>query len=265
MAGGRAALALTAALALGGCGAGGGPSGPTGPGTQGALSPSQLTPAGSTTAPAVAPARAAGLPAQVPGRGSLTAYVMRPKVLRTAPGGRALATLRARTEFGSPRVVAVVARRGNWLGVIASELTNGSVGWIDAARGVELFRTRYALVALLSRRLLLVYRNGRAIGRVPVAVGRPSAPTPQGRFAVTDKLRVTDPGSPYGCCVLALSGHQPQVLQGWGGGDRIAIHATDSPQSIGYAASRGCLRAPAATMRFLVRAIPLGTQLRIRA
>ena len=101
--------------------------------------------------------------------------------------------------------------------------------------------------------------------RFPVAVGGPGTPTPTGRFAVTDKLLTEDPSSPYGCCILALSAHQPHTVQGWGGGDRIAIHATDLPETIGSAASLGCLRAPAADVRRLVRSVPLGTVVTIRA
>ena len=63
----------------------------------------------------------------------------------------------------------------------------------------------------LSRRTLSVERDGKTVRRFGIAVGRKGNPTPEGRFSVTDKLRVTDPGSPYGCCVLALSGHQTRL------------------------------------------------------
>jgi lipoprotein-anchoring transpeptidase ErfK/SrfK len=85
------------------------------------------------------------------------------------------------------------------------------------------------------------------------------------RFAVTDRLTTGNPSGPYGCCVLALTGHQPNLPQGWGGGDLLAIHATPAEQTIGQAASLGCLRATNAVMRLLLRAVPLGTRLRIRA
>jgi lipoprotein-anchoring transpeptidase ErfK/SrfK len=102
------------------------------------------------------------------------------------------------------------------------------------------------------------------VRRVPVAVGRPGTPTPRGRYGVTDKLTTGEDDGPYGCCVLALTGHQPHVPQGWGGGDRLAVHATPAPQTIGQAASLGCLRTTNAVMRRLVRQVPLGTVLTIR-
>jgi hypothetical protein len=205
----------------------------------------------------------AGAPGGIPGRGTVTAFVKVGKVLRARPGGRTLARLPRRTGFGSPRILAVVLRRGHWLGVLAPELHNGQIGWIDARRGVQLYRTDWRLEASLSKRLLIVRRGGRIVDRVRVAVGRPSAPTPTGLFAVSDKLTTTGADSPYGCCVLALTGHQPSVPQGWGGGDRLAIHATPAEQTIGHAASLGCLRATGAVMRRLVREVPLGTRVQI--
>jgi hypothetical protein len=212
-----------------------------------------------------APPRPPGLPEHVPGTGTLTAYVSRAKVLRTRPGGRRLARLGRRTSFGSPRVVTVLRRRGDWLGVLAPELANHRLGWIDGRQGVRLFRVPWSLEADLSRRQLLARRSDRVVARTGIAIGRPSAPTPTGRFAVTDKLVGGNAGGPYGCCVLALSGHQPNTPQGWGGGDRLAIHATPAEHTIGQAASLGCLRAPNGVMRRLVRRVPLGTRVRIHA
>ena len=102
-------------------------------------------------------------------------------------------------------------------------------------------------------------------GELAVAVGRPGNDTPMGRFSVTDKLRVTDPASPYGCCVLALSGHQINLPAGWTGGDRLAVHATQDLASIGQAASLGCLRAGPRHARWLIETIPLGAPVFVRS
>jgi L,D-transpeptidase-like protein len=197
------------------------------------------------------------------GHGYLAARLREPTVLRARPGGRALARIGTRTQFGSPQVLAVVRQRGPWLRVIASALPNGKMGWIPARRAL-LRRVTYSLRADLSRRRLTVRRDGRPLFHVTIAVGRPGAETPTGRFAVTDNLRVRDPSSPYGCCVLALSGHQPSIPQGWTGGDRVAIHATRDLASIGHAVSLGCMRASSADLRRLVRAIPLGAPVFVR-
>jgi lipoprotein-anchoring transpeptidase ErfK/SrfK len=117
----------------------------------------------------------------------------------------------------------------------------------------------------LSRRRLSVERNGETVRRFRIAIGRKGNPTPKGRFSVTDKLRVTDPASPYGCCVLALTGHQTRLPASWPGGDRLAVHATKELSSLGNAASLGCVRVTSAQARWLIRTIPLGTPLFVRA
>ena len=72
-----------------------------------------------------------------------------------------------------------------------------------------------------------------------VGVGRPGSPTPKGRFSITDKLSGRAYGGTYGCCILALSGRQPKPPPGRTGGDRLAIHGTNDPGSIGRRSSAG--------------------------
>ena len=186
--------------------------------------------------------------------------------LRARPNGRMLTRAEARTEFGSPRVMSVAARRGPWLGVVTTEMPNGELAWVNANhRGLSLRRTRYSLHADLSGRWLELRRGRRVIRRLTVAIGRPGSETPTGRFAVTDKLSGSRFGAYYGCCVLAFTGHQPNLPAGWQGGDRLAVHGTDSPGTIGGAESAGCLRAADADLRVLMRRVPLGTPVFIRA
>jgi lipoprotein-anchoring transpeptidase ErfK/SrfK len=148
--------------------------------------------------------------------------------------------------------------------VQAAELPNGRIGWLNG-RDARLDCTTWSLHADLSKKKLFVRREGHTVRTLPVAVGRSTNPTPKGRFSVTDKLRVTDPGSPYGCCVLALSGHQTNLPPDWPGGDRLAIHATQDVTSIGQAASLGCLRSHPTKVRWLIETIPLGAPVFIRS
>jgi lipoprotein-anchoring transpeptidase ErfK/SrfK len=82
---------------------------------------------------------------------------------------------------------------------------------------------------------------------------------------VTDKLRMGGPGTTYGCCAIALSAHQAQLPQGWTGLDRIAVHGTQSPQTIGAAASLGCMHASDGDLRRLMRIVPVGAPVFVRA
>ena len=200
-----------------------------------------------------------------PSVAATTYLVVRPNrpgawlALRSRPGGgRVLVRVRSWTQFGTRPALAVVREARGWLGLAAPELPNGRVGWVRRAT-VSISLTRVSLVADLSERTLIVKVGDAAVRRIPVAVGDPGTPTPTGRFAVTDKF----PGAPYGpyfgCCVLALSGHQPRLPVGWDGGDLLGIHGTNAAWSIGRAASAGCLRASDRDMRFLTHFVPVGT------
>jgi L,D-transpeptidase catalytic domain len=187
-------------------------------------------------------------------------------VVRSRPGGGVVARLGERTEFGSPTTLAVVRERGRWLGVVTTQLPNGKLGWVDRReRPLRYGRTRVSLALDLSARLLVLERGGRPVRRMTVAVGRPASTTPIGRFAVTDKLSGPAYSAYYGCCILALSAHQPNLPPGWTGGDRIAIHGTNDPSSIGQASSAGCPRASDADLRVLMRSVPLGAPVVVRA
>jgi L,D-transpeptidase-like protein len=193
-----------------------------------------------------------------------TAYVPKPTVLYREPGGRKRMRITAKTEWGSPRVLGVVDQRGGWIGVQAAELRNGEIAWVRR-REARVDCVNWSLHADLSKRMLFVRRDGRTIRKMRVAVGRRSNPTPKGRFTVTDKLRVTDPDSPYGCCVLALSGHQTNLPAYWPGGDRLAVHATTDESTIGDPVSLGCLRTASSRARWLIETVPLGSPIFIRA
>ena len=185
--------------------------------------------------------------------------------LRAAPGGRPVKRLRSRTEFGSRRFLAVAARERGWLGVVSAERPNGRLGWVDGgSSALTPYRTDVSLHVDLSRRELVLREGTRIRRRVHVGIGRAGYPTPSGRFAVTDKLSGRAYGGTYGCCIVALSGHQTRLPPGWPGGDRLALHGTRDQGSIGNAASTGCLRASDDDLRALLRRVPLGAPVFIR-
>jgi hypothetical protein len=193
-----------------------------------------------------------------------TAFVRSPTSLYDEPGGKRGLKLSVRTEWGSPRVLGVVRQRAGWLAVQAPELRNGEIGWIPA-EAARLGAVTWSLRADTSKRRLQVDHDGKTVRTLRIAVGRSANPTPVGRFSVTDKLRVSDGGSPYGCCVLALSGHQTHLPKAWPGGDRLAVHATTDTSTIGKAVSLGCMRITSEEARWLIRVVPLGTPVFIEA
>jgi hypothetical protein len=193
-----------------------------------------------------------------------TANVTRATELYREPGASRRLKLSSSTEWGSDRVLGIVNQRGGWLAVQAPELRNGEVGWIRRA-DARVACVRWSLHADLSKRVLYVRRDGHTVRKFRVAIGRSENPTPKGRFSVTDKLKVTGSSSPYGCCVLALNGHQTHLPAYWPGGDRLAIHATDDGSSIGNPVSLGCMRAESRQARWLINTIPLGAPVFISA
>jgi hypothetical protein len=196
----------------------------------------------------------------------LLARVHRPVQVLARPGGSPLATVGATTQFGSARVLSVVKRSGRWLRVSTADLPSGRDGWIDAGTpGVTLGSTRVSIVIRLGSKTLELHRDDHIVRRFRVGIGAPGSPTPTGMFAVTDKLRGAAYSPVYGCCILALSARQTHLPAGWRGGDRIAIHGTNDPETIGGALSTGCVHATDVALRFLIARAPLGTPVTILA
>jgi lipoprotein-anchoring transpeptidase ErfK/SrfK len=228
-----------------------------------------------------APRQVAAAPVQVPTRPlqpiarvapppripSYTVLRVRGSVqLRSKPRGRVLATVGSTTQFGSPATLTVGARRGDWLGVTSTDLPNGKLGWVKANKAaLAPERTRISIRIDLSRRRLQLVKGRDVVRTATVGIGRPGSPTPTGRYSITDKLSGAGYGPYYGCCILALSGHQTNTPAGWQGGDRLAIHGTDNPASIGVPSSAGCLHADAEDLKALMKRVPLGTPVFIQA
>lgn len=186
--------------------------------------------------------------------------------LHSRPGGRVLLRVRSRTEFGSRRTLSIVERRGEWLGVVDTNLKNNRVGWVrDDPKRLRTRRTMRSLEVDLSERRVQVLEGERVIGSPEIGIGGGNSPTPAGRFAVTDLLPGREVGPAYGCCAIAMSGHQENLPKGWIGGDRIALHGTRDPSTIGHRVSNGCLRAGADDLRALMAIIPLGAPVFVRA
>ncbi len=170
----------------------------------------------------------------------------------------------ASTPWRSPTTFAVLERRGNWLRVVSDLLPNNHSAWL-AAESARVRSTRLSVQVDLSERRLTVLRGTEVVRQATVAIGAAASPTPTGTFSITDKLdtsRYPRFRVGYGCCVLALSGHQTRLPLGWTGGDRLAIHGGSG---LGSAVSAGCLHADDRLLRALMRTLPLGTLVRIAA
>jgi hypothetical protein len=203
-----------------------------------------------------------------PGRGFILARVRANVLVYDRPNGRPFARLRPTTPFDGPRTLGIarVRDKRRWLGVHSPVLENDQIGWIqNDPKKLGLSRTRISLRVDLSHTRIDLRRGRRTLRTIPIAIGAAGTSTPAGRFQVTDKMPASRfPAGPYGCCIIPLSARQPNLPAGWAGGDRIAIHGTTRPETIGTAASNGCLRASDADLRTLMRDVPVGAPVFIR-
>lgn len=110
-------------------------------------------------------------------------------------------------------------------------------------------RPAYKILINTVARTLTLYENGKIYKVYPVAVGKPSTPTPKGNFTIANKA--VNPGGPFGVRWLGLS------ISGYG------IHGTNDPSSIGKAVSHGCVRLHNANVIELYNLVPIGTPVNI--
>lgn len=106
------------------------------------------------------------------------------------------------------------------------------------------------IIVDVSRRRLYFYL-GEKKSTYPVAVGKPSTPTPVGNWTIIEK--VVDPGGPFGARWMRLS-------VPWGG---YGIHGTNNPRSIGKAVSHGCIRMYNKDIIEIYPLTPIGTPVNI--
>jgi lipoprotein-anchoring transpeptidase ErfK/SrfK len=179
-------------------------------------------------------------------------------------GSKRLTTLLAsRPLTGGPTVLPVVGRRtaanrARWLRVMIPGRPNGRRGWI-AEQGTSPTSTTWHLIVRTSTRRVLVYRHGRLDRSFAAIVGKPSTPTPHGRFFVEESVRMT-PGSAGGPFALVLSARS-NVLQEFNGGQgQVAIHGLQNlGGTLGTAISHGCVRLANSKISWLAGRIAAGT------
>jgi L,D-transpeptidase ErfK/SrfK len=113
------------------------------------------------------------------------------------------------------------------------------------------------VISIPDRKLVLI-DDHRILKIYDIAVGKPSTPSPQGQFQVINRIphptwygpgQVIGPGkdNPLGTRWMGLN------AKGYG------IHGTNSPQSIGKAASHGCIRMRQQDLEELFELVDVGT------
>jgi lipoprotein-anchoring transpeptidase ErfK/SrfK len=195
----------------------------------------------------------------------LIASIERSLPIKARPGGmKVIGQMPSGSRYyGVPHQAWILKRSGNGrFGKVAVPYSaRRATGWIRIS-GLELSRTRYSVRADLSRHLVKVLRGDKVIMRIPATTGAAASPTPPGRYFVTDRVPIPGGGS-FGTYAFGISGIQPNLPPGWGGGDQLAIHGTSDPGSIGTSASAGCLRVSERALGRLKPILGLGTPITI--
>ncbi|MGF1491180.1 MAG: L,D-transpeptidase [Microcoleaceae cyanobacterium] len=102
------------------------------------------------------------------------------------------------------------------------------------------------LVLKLGERRVYLYRGGQRVASYPVAVGKAGWETPTGTFKVIQKVENPSWQNPWTGEVMPPGPNSALGLRWIGfwtdGQDTIGFHGTPTVNSIGHAASHGCVR-----------------------
>lgn len=182
--------------------------------------------------------------------------------------------LHSRRKGGKITTPGVIAR--NDLNVPAGIIVwgNGLRSPTEFRAGVsyKLLKGPFHMVVCKSRRVADLYLRDLFVRRIPICIGAPETPTPEGVFRIANGGKTRN--SPYyppaetGRVNVAIYPGQPDYPLGPGGrnmkiegirqlgtnvpaSQSYAIHGTNDPSSIGLALSRGCLRLRNDDMQFV--------------
>ncbi len=106
------------------------------------------------------------------------------------------------------------------------------------------------IIVSLTDRKLYFYQNSALMGVYPVAIGKPSTPTPIGEFKVLEKS--VNPGGALGTRWIGFTR------------ERHGIHGNNNPSSIGKAVSLGCVRMYNNDVETIYPHIPMGSTIIVK-
>ncbi|MBI4372995.1 MAG: L,D-transpeptidase family protein [Candidatus Omnitrophica bacterium] len=130
---------------------------------------------------------------------------------------------------------------------------------IQSGMKLKISKAVYSITVDKSENQLSLYSDGERLKTYPVATGKPDHDTPTGSFTIVNKLTnptwykagaVVSPDSPDNILGTRWLGFS---LSGYG------IHGTTLPETIGTAASEGCIRMFNQDVEELYAIVPLNT------
>ncbi|MCW2950496.1 MAG: L,D-transpeptidase family protein, partial [Thermoleophilia bacterium] len=117
---------------------------------------------------------------------------------------------------------------------------------------------------------LTLFRSGKVLKSYPVAVGQPKFPTPNGSFKIVNMQKDptwTPPDSVWakGAKPIGPGAENPLGTRWMGIGGSVGIHGTNSPSSIGFSVSHGCIRMQISDVEDLYDRVRVGTPVIVQA
>jgi L,D-transpeptidase ErfK/SrfK len=119
------------------------------------------------------------------------------------------------------------------------------------------------IIINLPSRTLTLYSGETMVKEYPIAIGKPSTPTPLGSFAIIQK-EMNPVWIPPGKGYVVPSGPDNPLGYRWMGFLPLyGVHGTNAPWAIGLAVSNGCVRMLEEDAEELYEVVRYGTPLRI--
>ena len=112
---------------------------------------------------------------------------------------------------------------------------------IQLGQKLKILKGPFAAVIDLGDYALTIHLQGYFVKRYPVGIGKDGA-SPVGKFTVLNKIENPQYTSPDGKVISADDPANPLGERWIDLGESYGIHGTIDPDSIGRAASRGCIR-----------------------
>ncbi|SMC72378.1 L,D-transpeptidase [Sporomusa malonica] len=114
----------------------------------------------------------------------------------------------------------------------------------------KLVLPRANILIARSQRQLTLFDGNSPVRQYPVAIGKPTTPTPLGNYAIATKIM--NPGGVLGTRWMGLNY------------DAYGLHGTNAPWFIGQMVSNGCVRMHNAHAEELFALVNVGTPIYIR-
>jgi lipoprotein-anchoring transpeptidase ErfK/SrfK len=162
-----------------------------------------------------------------------------------------------------PQVFLVEEQRPDgWVRVLLPERPNGSSGWIRPT-DVKLTPNPYRIEVNVGEHKIKVFERNEVRYEGDVATGKPSTPTPTGKYYTRVLIQAINPNEVYGPFAYGLSGHS-EVLTEFNGGDgETGVHGNNDKSVLGKSVTAGCIRMDNEEITRLSKILPLGTPVEI--